>query len=421
MQTDSKSSVTDRIAVVDVLRAFALFGIVITHSGMGFLAARPPAPDFMTFTPLDQFVALADRMLIFGKFFTIFSFLFGLSFALQMRSAEAKGSGFVGRFAWRLLVLALIALVHNAFFSGDILIIYAILGFFLIPFRNVATKWLVVTGLVLVLNLPVLAFNAMQINAPPPTAEQQAAAAAAQPQATQRIREHYDAKQSGTVADVVRENLRHGFVGKWRFQIFTGRLWVTFGLFLLGVAAGRLAIFRESDSSRRFFRKVLWVAGTLAVATTVFALLKPVTYQVRTLTDLLASFSFTVQQLTLSAFYVALVTLLYWRSPVTGLLAKLAPAGKMGLTVYLTQTVFGVLLFYGIGLGRLGHMGVAAAAGCAIVFYLVQLLFARWWMSRFSMGPVEWLWRALTYFKWQPSREVSRAIATNMTRNATSR
>ena len=403
MQTISEPSVTGRIAVVDVLRAFALFGIIITHSSTGFLAARPPAPDFMTFTPLDEFVALANRMLAFGKFFTIFSFLFGLSFALQMHSAESKGRAFVGRFCWRLLVLALIALVHNAFFSGDILIIYAILGFFLIPFRNVSTKWLVVTGVVLVLNLPVLVYNAMQINAPPPSAEQQAAAAADQPAIMQGVRAHYDAKQSGSVADVVRANLGDGFIGKWQFQLFTGRLWVTFGLFLLGVAAGRLEIFRDSASNRSAFRRVIWVAGSVALATTIFALVRPMTFQVRTLPDLLSSFSFTIQQLSLSAFYVALVTLLCWRKP-AGWLSKLAPAGKMGLTVYLTQTAFGVLLFYGVGLGMLGHMGVAAAAGWAIAFYAVQLVFARWWMSRFSMGPVEWLWRSLTYLSFQTPR-----------------
>ena len=217
----------------------------------------------------------------------------------------------------------------------------------------------------------------------------------------QRIRTHYAAK-SGTLAELVHANLGQGFVGKWQFQLFTGRLWVTFGLFLLGVAAGRLEIFRDSDSNRRAFRKVFWMAGLVALLTTVFALVKPMTYQVRTFTDLLASFSFTVQQLSLSAFYVALITLLYWRWP-AGVLAKLAPAGKMGLTVYLTQTAFGVLLFYGIGLGMLGHLGVAAAAGCAIAFYGVQLALAHWWMSRFSMGPVEWLWRSLTYFKWQPA------------------
>jgi len=321
-------------------------------------------------------------------------------------------------------VLALIALVHNAFFSGDILIIYAVLGFFLIPLRNVGTRWLVVTGLGLVLNLPVLLFNAVQINAPPPTAEQQAAAARAQPQVMQGIREHFEAKQSGTVTDVVRVNLGPAFVGKWQFQVFTGRLWITFGVFLLGVAAGRLEIFRDTESNRRFFRKVLWSAGTVTLVTSAIFLAKPVTFQVKTFADLLASFSFTIQQLSLSAFYVAMVTLLYWRRP-SGLLSKLAPAGKMGLTVYLTQTAFGVLLFYGIGLGMLGHMGVAAAACCAMMFYGVQLVLARWWMSRFSMGPVEWLWRSLTYFKWQSAMkaqgESSEAIATSVSPHAPNR
>jgi uncharacterized protein len=74
----------------------------------------------------------------------------------------------------------------------------------------------------------------------------------------------------------------------------------------------------------------------------------------------------------------------------------------MGLTVYLTQTVFGVLVFYGFGLGMLGELGVAPAVAYGILFFVVQILLARWWMSSFSMGPVEWLWRSLTYLKLQP-------------------
>ena len=108
-----------------------------------------------------------------------------------------------------------------------------------------------------------------------------------------------------------------------------------------------------------------------------------------------------MQQASLSAFYVAVVTLLYWRKPVHGLLPGLAPVGKMGLTVYLTQTVFGVLLFYGFGLGLLGELGVAPAIALGILFFVVQVVLARWWMTHFSMGPVEWLWRSLTYFKLQ--------------------
>jgi uncharacterized protein len=119
--------------------------------------------------------------------------------------------------------------------------------------------------------------------------------------------------------------------------------------------------------------------------------------------DLVAQFSYTVQQVSLSAFYVAAVTLLYWRRPSSGLLPALAPLGKMGLTTYLGQTAFGVLLFYGLGFGMLGKLGVAAAVGAGIAFFILQILLARAWMVRFSLGPVEWLWRSLTYFKLQPN------------------
>jgi uncharacterized protein len=403
MKTDSKSLSGERIAVLDVLRAFALFGIIITHSAGGFLAGRPPNPAFMSFGPLDELVADLDRLLIFGKFFTIFSFLFGLSFALQMRNAALKGVGFTGRFTWRLVVLALIALVHGAFFSGDILIIYASLGLLMIPLRNVSTKWLMITALLLILNVPGLILGSLQLNAPPPTVEQQQAAAQMQARGMQSARQQFDAKQAGSVSDVVRANFGPALVGKAMFQILTGRLWITYGLFLLGLCAGRLEIFRDTDANRRFFRRLLWGAGALALATSVVAIAKPATFRLQSLTDLFVWYSFTVQQATLSAVYLAAVTLLYWRKPREGLLAKLAPAGKMGLTIYLTQTAFGLLLFYGFGFGMLGDMGVASAVGCGIVFYFVQIGLARWWMAHFSMGPVEWLWRSLTYFKVQPN------------------
>src|SRR4051812_15718640 len=129
MQTTSAPhAANQRIEVVDVLRAYSLFGIIMTHSATGFLAGQPPSQDFMLFTPADRLVANLENLLTFGKFFTIFSFLFGLSFAIQLRNATQKGMGFSGRFTWRLVVLGLVALVHSAFFTGDILIVYALLG-----------------------------------------------------------------------------------------------------------------------------------------------------------------------------------------------------------------------------------------------------------------------------------------------------
>jgi uncharacterized protein len=403
MQTDFNAVTGERIAVVDVLRAFSLFGIIITHSAMGFLAGRPPNPGFMNFGPLDQFVLELNQLLTIGKFYTIFSFLFGLSFALQMRNAAQKGVGFVGRFTWRIAVLALIAVVHGLFFSGDILIIYALLALLLIPFRKVGTKWLVVTAIVLILNVPGVVLGVLQLNAPPPTAEQQQAAAQMQALNMERARQQFEAKQSGTVADVFEANLGPALIGKAMFQISTGRLWITFGLFLLGLCAGRLEIFRDTENNRRFFNRLMWSAGATALVTSVIFIVKPSSFQLRSVLDLAASFSFSLQQAALSAFYVAGVTLLYWRRPKEGWLAALAPVGKMGLTVYLAQTVFGVVLFYGFGLGMLGKLGIAASVAAGIAFYFVQVALARWWMAHFSMGPVEWLWRSLTYFSWQPN------------------
>jgi len=393
----------DRIAVIDVLRAFSLFGIIVTHSVTGFLAGQTPGPDFMLFSSADRVVAQLEHLLTFGKFFTIFSFLFGLSFAIQMRNAEQKGLGFSGRFTWRLLVLALIALVHGAFFTGDILIIYALLGLILIPFRRLKTRTLVIIGLLLVFNVPGLLLNTALINVTP-TPEQLAANAEMQAQFAQTAGQQFETKQSGTLAELVRINYPGGLLGKLAFMIFTGRLWITFGLFLLGMVAGRLEIFRDSEANRRFFRRLLWPAAAVAAVTTVVEIVHPTTsFQMSSLVDLLASFSFVAQQVSLSAFYVAAVTLLFWRQPSKGLLPLLAPLGRMGLTTYLGQTVFGLLLFYGVGLGMLGKLGVAVAVGAAIAFYILQILLAQAWMARFKMGPVEWLWRSLTYFKLQPN------------------
>jgi uncharacterized protein len=170
------------------------------------------------------------------------------------------------------------------------------------------------------------------------------------------------------------------------------------------MCAGRLEVFRDSEANRHFFRRLMWPSAVVALLTTIVAIVRPASLQINSVADLLASFSFTVQQVSLSAFYVAVVTMLYWRKPSTGLLPSLAPLGRMGLTTYLGQTAFGVLLFYGLGFGLIGKIGVAAAVGAAIAFFILQVLLARAWMTRFTLGPVEWLWRSLTYFKLQPLR-----------------
>ena len=281
----------ERIAVVDVLRAIALFGIIITHCAQGYLAGRPPRPGFMNLTALDGIFANLGMLFTFGKFFTIFSFLFGLSFALQMRSAAQKGAAFTGRFTWRLVVLALIALVHNLFYAGDILIIYAFLGLLLIPFRAVNTRVLLVVALLLILNIPGLVLGWRGLSAPPLDAAQQQVAAQMRAQATQEAQRQFDIKKAGPPAEIMRLNITDGMEGKLAFQLRSVILWITFGLFLLGLCAGRLEIFRDSEAHRTLFRRLMWGAGALAALTTLVAIFRPASMQAASFGDLLASLS----------------------------------------------------------------------------------------------------------------------------------
>jgi uncharacterized protein len=395
----------ERIVVVDVLRAFALFGIIVTHAAAGFLAGPAPDPEFMTFSPLDRTVGKLETLFSFGKFYTLFSFLFGLSFAIQLHNAARKGAVFAGRFTWRLTILLVIGFVHGLFFSGDVLIVYALLGLLLIPCRNLGNRSLLIIASILVLNIPTLLFGLAQVSSPP------SEDAATQMQAFMQLAQRqFDLKQSGSLPEVMSLNATFGMLSKLIFLVFSGRLWITFGLFLLGLYAGRMQIFYDTPLNRQRFRRVFVWGGAVALATTVIAAVRPAGMQIASLTDVLASAFFSIQHVALSSFYVAAITLLFWARP-SGALSALAPLGKMGLTTYLTQSAFGLIVFYGFGFGLLGKIGVAAAVGLAIAFYGLQILVSYWWLRRFSMGPFEWLWRSLTYLRLQPSARDSTSSA----------
>jgi uncharacterized protein len=390
-----------RIAVVDVLRAFALFGIVVTHAEMGFLAGPPPAADFMQFSALDATVHRWVALLAESKFFLIFAFLFGLSFAIQVDRSAQKGTAFTGRFAWRLVLLFAIGMAHQLLFNGDILMIYAALGFLLIPARRLGSGILLAVALLMLLNVPGLMQAATRIDAPPPTPEQQQANAKIGEVFAAGGKALYTATSSGSLADIARANYVHGLELKWYYQLFTGRFWITLGCFLLGMCAGRANVFHDSESNRRFFGRLLMTAGPMAVASTVAVMSLEATDPVSGLLTMVAS---AVQRVTLAAGYVAMITLLYWRF--SGRMFEwLAALGRMGLTTYLLQSVFLAAVFYGVGFGLMGDIGHAAATALGVGFFAVQIGLAQWWLARMTMGPVEWLWRSATDLEWRPLRK----------------
>lgn len=402
-----------RIEVIDVLRGFALLGIIVNHIEMGFLAGMPPPglEKFNIHNSFDQFFNTANALLTFGKFFTIFSFLFGLSFAIQMDSSIKKGSAFTGRFIWRLAILFFIGFIHNMFFSGDILVIYAVLGLLLVLVRNWSNKTLLIVGCILVLNFPLFAARIFQLNAPPSTEVEIASQEAMMAQFGEMASVHFQIKKTGTLFQLFEINAIQGLFGKFIFQIMTGRLWITFGLFLLGLYAGRKNIFADTPENRSLFHRLARVSGIVALfSTTLVAIFGMGFGQVTTMRDFVSLTAFDFHQASLSAFYLSLVVILYWETKSRTLLNNFAPVGKMGLTTYLMQSMFGLAIFYGIGLGMLGEIGSAASIILGVMFFVVQIIYSRIWLSYFSMGPIEWLWRAATYFNKPPFRKIREDI-----------
>jgi len=257
-------------------------------------------------------------------------------------------------------------------------------------------------ALLLVLNVPGIAMGLIDMNRPPPTATEQQIRAASMQQFQQTAQRQAHIKQSGSIGEVVRMNVTESFLGKFAFQIATGRLWITFGFFLLGMCAGRAGVFQRTQDHESFFRALAVWSGIPALATTILTILYPSGMIMSGPSQLMAYAVWCCQQVTLSAFYVAAATLLYWHRFAGGVLDHLAPMGKMGLTTYLSQTVFGLVVFYGFGFGLMGRVGVATCVGLGIAFYIAQIFFSQWWMGRYSQGPVEWLWRTFTFLKPQP-------------------
>src|SRR4051794_38661475 len=123
----------DRIITVDALRGFALFGILYSHMVFWYTAGPLPQETFNSFKDIGSGIAMGlYGVFFFAKFFSFFSFLFGLSFYLQMKSFAKKQDSFLMRYGWRLLILGIIGLIHHALWRGDILSIYVPLGFVLI-------------------------------------------------------------------------------------------------------------------------------------------------------------------------------------------------------------------------------------------------------------------------------------------------
>lgn len=340
------------------------------------------------------------NLFILGKFYMIFSFLFGLSFFIQFSKSDASNH-FLLRFAWRLVILFAIGMVHHLHYRGDILTIYAMLGFGLFLFYRLPDRALLIASLLLILNVPSVIVRTVDLFIPggedPFNFPQE------------ELMAYYRTVSAGSYIDILKANL-NAFAFKMDFQVSSGRLYITLGLFLLGTYAGRKKLFENLEQHLPFLRKVIRYSLFVILGCIVFSLLLFVAFQVLKVNFtpeigwLAGGLAYDTFNTALAAIYVSWLLILFQREKWTNRLMVFYPVGRMGLTTYLMQTLFGTMIFFNYGLGLVYKPGAFYSFLAGAGIFVIQMIFAQWWLRHFAQGPVEWIWRSLTYFKFQQLR-----------------
>jgi uncharacterized protein len=382
--------VQERITVIDGLRGAALLGILIANM-RGFnapLQAYEQPHLLWTWMPDRITQAIVDT-LVSGKFITIFAALFGVGFAIQMDRASARGlqSGFYLR---RMLALLAIGMVHAfGFWWGDILITYAVCGFFLLLFRNRTQRSVLVWGHVFywfIIGLFAAFYVSTLFGQPEPPAEQRTP-----------IHELIRIYSTGSIDEIF-----FARAGEWLdangFVVFITRV---LGIFLYGTYIWRQGYLSRPLEHLDWWRRAQRIGLPIGlvgngIAVVLVWIYHPDPFKPTAITGLL----FTLQSAAIPALslgYASTVVLL-WNDPVwQRRLLPFSYVGRMALTNYLAQSIVCTTIFYSYGLGLYGRVGPLADLFLAIALYSVQVPISAWWLARYRYGPAEWAWRWMTY------------------------
>lgn len=378
-----------RIEVVDALRGFAVMAIILLHNIEHFnLYYTPEAPNEWV-KALDSGVWDTLFFLFGGKAYAIFALLFGFSFFIQDNNQAQRGQDFRLRFLWRLTLLFCIGCFNAAFFPGEILVLYAILGVTLIPVCRLSDRTVLAIAIFLMLQPMEWGKWLYAVCHPDYVAT---------PELWTR---HSDRMYPILMADDFWATLRSNI---WDGQLFShlwawsnGRFFQTSSLFMLGMLLGRRGMFSRLESHRRFWSRALLIAIICFIPLYLLAdalpgltsrpeELKPL----RIIVSSLRNFSF-------MTILVSSFVLLWQCDTPRRMLRGLAPYGKMSLTNYLTQSIVGSFIYFGYGLGMYAYLGATACLGVGILLFILQLSFCHWWLRHHRQGPFEWLWRKGTW------------------------
>lgn len=365
-----------RIEVADALRGLAVVGIILVHSCEHFnLYWSGLSFDRALVAGMEEPVQKVAWWLFAGKMYTIFAMLFGLSFFIQSDNQAQRGRPFAGRFMWRMLLLLGIGIVNTALYNGDVLVLYSLLGMLVPWIAKLPTRYLGMLGGILLLQ-PLELFQAASGHSL--SIDASAWGNAATPAYTE-----------GNLPETLAANLRYGQLTCLSWYWNYGRVTQTLGMFVLGMLLGRARLFYDEGSNRR-----IWI-GILAVSLLAAGVLFTSSGKFDTPTQIVLSSWYNLAQT--MAMVAGVVLLWYAFAGFRRAFGQLRVIGRMSLTNYMLQSLLGGFVFYNWGLGMYREVGMVYGLLLGAGIVLVQYTFCRLWLKYHKHGPVEGLWKRLTW------------------------
>ncbi len=403
----------EREIFMDVLRGFAILGIFIANLGTGFSwyneQAKATGPFLLP--EADHTMYFLHHMLIEGKFYSIFSLLFGWGIALQFKRAAANDINALPTVKRRLFFMLLLGAVHLLIWPGDIVFFYALLGFILLPLRKLSNRTLLITGGILILSPVLLYWLKMTWPALSYPSKLLLDTGIRVDEAIMNIEseeEFIKLMKEGSWFDQLKMNIS-GFFFRYQYLFFSSRIPKVLGMFLVGYVIGRSDFYKKIAQYKKTVIIII-IAGLLIGLPANYFLARFMQnhmsdyWQLKT-NGLYQTIAYALGVVPLALAYVGMFMLAFQSSGGKKILSVLAPAGKMAFTNYIMQSLIGNFVFLGAGLGYMGQVGPVYYTLFGLLVFIVQVNISTIWLKYFHYGPVEWLWRSATYKKWQPMRK----------------
>ncbi|MDE2928905.1 MAG: DUF418 domain-containing protein [Acidobacteriota bacterium] len=393
----------ERIPSLDLLRGFALLGILIINiqvfSMISAAYLNPTA--YGDLSGVNGWVYILSHVLADQKFMTLFTILYGAGIVLMTSRAEARGTSSAGIHYRRTFILLVIGLLHAyLLWAGDVLVSYALCALVVFPFRNLAPRTLLTLGLCSVLIASaIFLFTGLSLAYIPPDAI--AEMTDNWKPSAELVQEEVAAYRSGWLKQMEERVGTALFLQTKGFLLWG--LWRIGGLMLVGMALFKWGVLTAARSSRFYFG--LATAGlTLGWILSSYGLVHNFARNWSLDCQFIGSQYNYWGSVPVSLGYLSIVMLIC-KSDLRGPLSQSVSAvGRTALSNYLLQTLLCTTLFYGHGFGLFGSVERTEQVAIVLAVWIVQLVASSWWVKRFRYGPLEWVWRSLTYWNLQPIR-----------------